>query len=89
MDKLNQYRKLIRQVIEENASYSSSDGVVETEIIADSILDHYELIRVGWEGEHRINGAVLHIDIRNSKIYIQHDGTELSAAKRLVEYAIE
>ena len=37
---------------------------------------HYELMYAGWNGPYRIHGSVLHVDIRNGKVWIQHDGTE-------------
>ena len=39
---------------------------------------------VGWNGQHRIHGSLLHVDIKNGKIWIQHDGTEEGIANRLV-----
>ena len=45
---------------------------------------HYQLMTVGWHGQHRIHGCVLHVDIKDGKIWIQHDGTEEGIANRLV-----
>ena len=45
---------------------------------------HYQLMNVGWHGQHRIHGCVLHVDIKGGKIWIQHDGTEEGIANRLV-----
>jgi hypothetical protein len=42
----------------------------------------------GWNGRHRIHGCVLHVDIKNGKIWIQHDGTEEGIANRLVKSGV-
>jgi hypothetical protein len=88
MEYLAYYRKTIRQIIEDHAQYQPSVGEVEVETIFDERKDHYELIYAGWTGDYRVHGSVIHIDIRNGKIYIQHDGTEEGVANQLVEAGI-
>ncbi len=40
---------------------------------------------MGWSNKHRVNGCVLHLDIKDGKIWIQHDGTEGGIANELVD----
>jgi hypothetical protein len=35
-----------------------------------------------------VYGSIVHLDIRNGKIWIQHDGTEVGIANRLVEAGV-
>ncbi|MFN7947620.1 MAG: XisI protein [Blastocatellia bacterium] len=88
MDTLNQYRQIIRNVIEHYAQFVPALGEVQIERIFDETNDHYELIYAGWNGIHRIHGSVLHLDIRDGKVWIQHDGTEDGIAEELVEAGI-
>jgi hypothetical protein len=88
MDKLAAYRKHVRDVIEDYGSYKPSFGDVEMEVIIDPDRDHYELMSVGWNGDRRVHGCVLHIDIRDGKIWIQHDGTEEGVANRFVNAGV-
>ena len=88
MDNLNNYRKIIRKLIETYAQYKPARGDVQIEVIFDESNDHYELIYAGWNRTYRIHGSVLHIDIRNGKIWIQHDGTEDGIAEELVKSGI-
>jgi hypothetical protein len=74
MDKLSQYREIIKALLHE--------------VIIDEQHDHYELIHSGWHEAYRIHGSVIHIDIRNQKIWIQYDGTEGGVANELVEAGI-
>lgn len=88
MATINEYRQIIRGLIQEYAQYTPARGDVQIEAIFDETNDHYELIYAGWNGPYRIHGSVLHLDIRNEKIYIQHDGTEDEIAEKLVEAGI-
>jgi hypothetical protein len=88
MDDIVQYRRVIREVIREYAQYRPSRGDVEIEIIFDEANDHYELMYSGWNGPYRIHGSVLHIDIRNGKVWIQYDGTEGGIAEEFVKAGI-
>ena len=53
-------------------------------MIFDPVQGHFELMNVGWHGQQRIHGCILHVDIKDGKIWIQHDGTEEGIANRLV-----
>lgn len=84
MDKLATYRTCIEKALADYVEESSPDADVETQIIIDRERDHYQLVNVGWRGERRVYGNVLHLDIKGGKIWIQFDGTEEGIANRLV-----
>jgi len=88
MDKIEHYRKTIREIIQSYAQYKPARGDVQIEVVFDEANDHYELMYAGWNGPYRIHGPVLHLDIRNEKIWIQHDGTEDGVANDLVKAGI-
>ena len=88
MDKLTCFRLAIKEVIEHYAQFKPSFGEIETEMIFDETSDHYHLVYSGWNDVHRVHGSVLHLDIRNGKIWIQHDGTEDGVAEDLVEKGV-
>lgn len=88
MDSVDQYRSIIRDLIQKYAQSMPSRGDVQIETIFDESNDHYELIYAGWNGPYRIHGSVLHLDIRNGKVWIQHDGTEDGVAEELVSAGI-
>jgi hypothetical protein len=88
MDNLDRYRQIIRTIIEEYAQYKPSIGEIEVETILDEGKDHYELIHTGWTGPYRVHGSVIHIDIRDGKVWLQHDGTDAGIADELVEAGI-
>ncbi|MCX5980646.1 MULTISPECIES: XisI protein [Nostocales] len=88
MEKLEQYRNYVKQVITEYAQLGSAKDEIEQQLIFDSFGDHYQLMYVGWKNRKRQHGCVLHLDIKDQKIWIQHDGTEIGIADELVKLGV-
>jgi hypothetical protein len=88
MDKAKHYGEMIQEILREYGAYKPSYGEVEVETIFLPAQGHYQLMSVGWHGQHRIHGCLLHVDVKNGKIWIQHDGTEEGIANRLVEAGV-
>ena len=88
MAELEQYREIVQQLLKNYAAYSDGVHDVDTELILDTTRDHYQLVHVGWQNERRVYGCVLHLDIKNDKIWLQHNGTESDIAAELVEMGI-
>jgi XisI protein len=86
--KTDRYREIVRRLVEEYAGYKPSHGQIETEAIVDSAKDHYEVMHVGWDGQRRIHGSVVHIDIIGGKVWVQYDGTSRPVAEELVTAGI-
>lgn len=87
MATVDKYRNYIIQLLDKYGNISSNDGI-ESQIIIDEKHDHYQLVHVGWHNNRRAYGCVLHIDIKNNKIWIQHDGTEIGMANELVALGV-
>lgn len=88
MDTLARYRTIIRELIVEYSQFKPATGEIQIEVIFDESQDHYELMLAGWNGPYRVHGPLLHIDIREGKVWIQQDGTERGVAHELVEKGI-
>jgi hypothetical protein len=88
MEKILKYREYIEKLILEYSQYKPKYGEIEVQTVLDTERDHYQLLNVGWDGNERIRGCVLQIDIKNGKIWIQHDGTEIGIANQLVEWGV-
>ena len=88
MARIEEYRRNIQQVLEKYGKYKPAFGDVEVEIVRDVENDHYQLVNVGWNGQERVYGCILHMDIKNGKIWIQHNGTEIAIADELVELGV-
>jgi XisI protein len=88
MAKLEKYREIVQKLIQEYAEFSQGDSEVETEIICDTVGDHYQIVYVGWRGDKRIYGCILHLDIKDGKIWLQHNGTENDIGEELFEMGV-
>ncbi len=85
MDKVTLYRQYIQELLTERAKLRSSSNPVQSETVFDTNKDRYLLVNVGWkDSSTRIYGCILHVDIKEGKIWVQHDGTEEAIADQLV-----
>ncbi|MBD2255579.1 XisI protein [Nostoc parmelioides] len=88
MEKLEKYRNYVQQVMREYTQIGSTKNEIEQQLIFDTVNDHYQLMYVGWKNRRRYHGCVLHLDIKDNKIWIQHDGTEIGVADELVKLGV-
>ena len=88
MEKLEEYRQIVQDILLEHASYKSINEDVDPQIVFDTERNHYQLIHVGLSNKRRVYGYVIHIDIKDGKIWIQHDGTEGGVASELLEQGV-
>ncbi|MEC4990509.1 MAG: XisI protein [Oscillatoria sp. PMC 1068.18] len=90
MDKLTNYRTLIKQILTEydNLSSQSSSCKTETCLVFDENNDHYLWLTVDWEGSKRHKYTHIHIRIKNNKIYLEEDWTESGIATELVSEGV-
>lgn len=88
MDKLAEYRQIIQHILTNHARIKPAYGEIERQTIFDLQQDRYQVVNTGWENRRRIYGCLIHLDIRDNKIWIQYDGTEVGVANELVEHGI-
>lgn len=88
MASLEHYRTSVQQLLTEYAQRRTEKGDVEIQTIFDVERDHYQLMYIGWENQHRVFGPVMHVDIKNSKVWIQWNGTEESIADDLMALGV-
>lgn len=88
MDKLNHYRQIIQEILLAHSQIRPVYGEIEMEVLFDRERDHYQVLRAGWLQKKRVYGALIHIDLKGEKIWIQYDGTEVGVANELIEKGI-
>jgi hypothetical protein len=88
MERLETYREIIQKVLDQHSQIKPSYGDIERFTAFDTQNDHYQVLSIGWEGHRRIYGCLIHIDIKNEKIWIQYDGTEDGVANELAELGV-
>jgi hypothetical protein len=85
---VEKYRQIIQQLILEKAQRKSYPEEIEKQAVLDTERDHYLLLHTGWRDNRRTHGCSLHIDIKDGKIWIQHDGSEAGIATQLLELGV-
>jgi XisI protein len=88
MDQVERYRKILKEIVTEYASWGASRADIRNEAAVDEDRNHYEVVSVGWQGRHRVHGSVVHLDIIDGKVWIQHDGTNRPVADELLAAGI-
>jgi len=83
-----QYRQIIEKTFQDYADFLDTDRQIQIELVLEQTRDRYLLVETGWQNGYRIYGTLLHIDIIDQKIWIQHDGTEDGIADELVAAGI-
>lgn len=84
MDKIERYRKIIRDMLMQYTGQRYSGLNVTNEPVFDQENDRYIVVVVGWEKNiRRIYHNLLHLDIINDKIWVQRDGTEYGIVNEL------
>ncbi len=87
MDKLDHYRTCIQTLLEQHSQFRTQEEV-ENELFFDTVRDHYQLMRVGWKSLNRVYHTVLHFDIKNGKIWLQQNTTDIDVGQELQDMGI-
>lgn len=86
MDKLENYRNIIKEILNKYAKISNSaESQAKTTTVFDEPNDRYLLLTYGRENKKRVHSCWVHIEITNGKFYIHFDGTEEGIASELLK----
>ena len=88
MEKLDWYRQCVQKLLTKYGSDSLTQDGVEVQLIFDTERDHYQILDIGWDGYNRIYNCFMHLDIKDGKIWIQRNMTEIQIAEELVEMGV-
>ncbi len=88
MDKLASYREKIKEILTTYSQYKPSYGEVDVEQVFDLERDHYQIISIGWNQQRRVYGCMMHLSIKEGKIWIEQNTTEVDVAQELVEMGV-
>ncbi|MBV9387583.1 MAG: XisI protein [Chroococcidiopsidaceae cyanobacterium CP_BM_ER_R8_30] len=88
MERLEHYRQCIRKLLSQQTTVEEGSSDMECQLIFDVEHDHYQLLNVGWQGLRRVYNCFVHLDIKDGKIWIQRNMTEVDIAQELVEMGV-
>ena len=84
MDPLEEYRKALMTVLRSWEERPGPRLTLRFETVFDREHDRYLVVVVGWDGMHHVHSTLVHVDIVDGKLWIQHDQTEQGVAPGLV-----
>ena len=88
MDILDKWREIIEKTLGHYADLPYRYGDVKTYLVVSRDGDRYLLIHEGWEDGRRVHGCIVHVEIREDKLWIHYDGIEDSITEELVSAGI-
>ncbi|HLF85239.1 MAG TPA: XisI protein [Blastocatellia bacterium] len=90
MDKLTEYRNLIKRILTEHVELSKSQfkAGVEPILITDEERGHYMWLKLGWENGRRVKYITVYARLRDGKFWIEEDLTEDGIATDLVREGV-
>jgi hypothetical protein len=90
MDKLDQYPKIIKQILTEYVELCKKrpNPTIENFLITDEPNGHYIWMNLGWQNGERITGMTVYVRLRKGKFWIEEDWTEEGIATDLVRTGV-
>ena len=85
MEKIKEYQKKIKKILEAYIDSDQSNPNEEIYLVADDVKMHYLVYHNSWNHSSRSYGCILHVRIKNGKIYVEYDGTDVGFADIFVE----
>ena len=82
-DKIAKYENIIINFLKEQASYRVANSQLENQLIIDKENRHYQLLRVGFRNNLFVHACPFHFDIKNGKIWIQQNRTDIEVGEVL------
>ncbi|MGB7443577.1 MAG: XisI protein [Coleofasciculaceae cyanobacterium] len=85
---LDRWREIVEKILQYYAELPYRYGEVSTYLIVSRDRNHFMLMHEGWENHRRVHGTIVHVEIRNDKIWIHYDGIEDGITDELVTAGI-
>lgn len=87
MDRIKKYQNIIKTYLENWLDTKSSQGIMPHLSIDEENTD-YILLHFGWSKNKYTHGITFHVQIKDDKVWIHQDNTDVDIASILVENGI-
>jgi hypothetical protein len=88
MDKLTNYRKIIKNILFRHSQQMPSIGQINTTPVFDEHNDNFMVVDMGWDPTGRVHAVVLHLHLMNEKVWVEADETESGITQELLDAGI-
>ena len=89
MDRLTRYRDKVKALLSGYVSARGAKISTECQLIFEEANDHSLWIDLGWNESRRIYNPVMHLDIKEGRIWIQENMTDLDPAEDSIDLGVE
>ncbi|MEB3343242.1 XisI protein [Okeania sp.] len=87
MEKLN-YSELVQKILTESFLGEDISPDTEVEVVFDTVRDRYLVVNLGGDAHKRVYGTTVHVDIKDGKIWVQQDCSDIGIADELLEAGV-
>ncbi|MBF2047064.1 MAG: XisI protein [Elainella sp. C42_A2020_010] len=63
-------------------------GQIEVQLLCNELQDDYQIFHLGWDEDDRIHHCLVHVRLKDGKIWVENDDTEVGIANILVELGV-
>jgi len=85
MDRLKYHRRIIQEFLTKYHQLNEKSGSNTESVLAfDEVHDQYLLLLMGWHKDERMKSVMIHICLKDDKIWIEEDWTEDGVATDLL-----
>lgn len=85
MDKIKKYQTIIVDFLKEYAKYPyQNTPEIEFQLLTDYEHNHFQLLSIGWEHNKFVYDTIFHFDIKDEKIWIQKNDTDILVADAFI-----
>ncbi|MFK7981007.1 MAG: element excision factor XisI family protein [Saprospiraceae bacterium] len=89
MDKLKKYSKILQFFFEDRQAIQNRQASgLKAHLLINRQKTDFILLKMGWMQKLFIHAVVFHLEIKNNKIWIYEDKTDIDVANILVEKGI-
>lgn len=90
MDRVTTARAALDEIVRRLSGYFNQNRTpgIETAVITDTEHDHYGVLRLGWQGRERLENFVFLARIKDGKVWIEENNTDLALADELVRAGV-
>ncbi len=89
-DKIKSYEKIILSTLQEYAdAFNQQKNGLQATVLADFEGQHFQLLNYGWRNGNYQFYVVFHFDIRDGKVWLQENRTDILIAGELVEKGVD
>lgn len=78
MDKIDLYRNILIEALENyaaigSAQHSRHPNTFDVHLLFDRERDHYQVLGLGWNGNHQTYLVIFHFAIQNGKVWLHRN----------------